>query len=63
MQVTIDNVLADIEKIPTLNAIAFEVIQLCSDREIPIPKLVKVISMDQSLSTQILKVANSSYFN
>ena len=63
MQYTINDILINLQKLPTINTVAFEVIQLCSDKEIPIPKLVKVISMDQSLSSQILKVANSSYYN
>jgi len=39
------------------------VIQLCSDEATSVSDLVKVISSDQSLTAQILRVANSSYFN
>jgi len=60
---SINEIVEQIDKLPTLNTIAFEVINLCADKEIPIPRLVKVISGDQSLTSQILKLANSSYFN
>lgn len=63
MNHSIDEIIVNIDKLPTLNTIAFEVINLCADKEIPIPRLVKVISSDQSLTSQILKLANSSYFN
>lgn len=63
MSFTIDTILKDVEKLPTIKTVAFEVIQLCSDKEVPIPKLVKVVSGDQSLASQILRIANSSFFN
>jgi putative nucleotidyltransferase with HDIG domain len=63
MSIKIESIVKDIERLPTIKTVAFEVIQLCSDKEVQIPKLVKVISGDQSLSSQILRVANSSYFN
>ncbi len=63
MSNSIDQVVEKIEKLPTINTLAFQVIQLCADNEIPIPRLVKLISSDQSLSSQVLRVANSSYFN
>ncbi|GAB4368414.1 MAG: HDOD domain-containing protein [Calditrichia bacterium] len=60
---SIEDVISRVEKLPTINTVAFEVLHLCSDKEIPIPRLVKVISGDHSLTAQILKVANSGYFN
>lgn len=56
-------IVRQIEKLPTINTVAFQVIQMCSDIEVPIPRLVRLISGDQSLTAQILKIANSSYFN
>ncbi len=58
-----EEIIRQIEKLPTINTVAFQVVQMCSDIEVPIPRLIKVISGDQSLSAQILKIANSSYFN
>ncbi len=63
MNGSVDDIIQQIDKLPTINAFAFQVIHLCADKEIPVPRLVKVISADQSLTSQILKVANSSYFN
>ncbi len=63
MNYTIDDILERIDKLPTLNSVAFEVINLCSEDEISLSQLVRVISNDQSLASQVLKVANSSYFN
>lgn len=60
---TTNEIVEQIDKLPTLNTVAFEVVNLCADKEIPIPRLVKLISGDQSLTSQILKLANSSYFN
>ena len=63
MRALINKIIQKVEKLPTISTVAFEVIRLCSDKEVPIPKLVKIIAGDQSLTSQILKVANSSYFN
>ncbi len=58
-----DELLNRVDKIPTVNTVALKVIHYCSDGDVPLSKLVKVISGDQSLTSQILRVANSSYFN
>ncbi len=63
MTLSMEEIIQRVKKLPTINTVAFKVIQLCSDPEVPIPKLVKVISGDQSLSSQVLRVANSSFFN
>jgi putative nucleotidyltransferase with HDIG domain len=60
---SVEEIVRQVEKLPTINTVAFQVVQMCSDLEIPIPRLIKVISGDQSLTAQILKIANSSYFN
>jgi len=49
--------------LPTLDTIASDVIRFCSDPQTPISKITELIAADQSLSSQILKVANSNYFN
>ncbi len=63
MSYQLDQLVDQIKKLPTLNGVAFQVIQLCSDPDTSISQLVKVISVDQSLTAQILRIANSSYFN
>ncbi|RMG66357.1 MAG: HDOD domain-containing protein [Calditrichaeota bacterium] len=63
MTYQLDKLIGQIKKLPTINAVAFQVIQLCSDSDTSISQLVKVISVDQSLTSQVLRIANSSYFN
>jgi len=48
--------------LPTLKPVAAKAAELCSDPLTPIPKFIEVVSSDQSISLQILRVANSSYF-
>lgn len=63
MEYQLDEIIQQVQKLPTLNAVAFEVIQLCARDDTSVPQLVKVISGDQSLTSQVLRIANSSYFN
>jgi putative nucleotidyltransferase with HDIG domain len=53
----------EVKFLPTLDTIASNVIQFCSDPQTPISKITDLISIDQSLTSQILKIANSNYFN
>ncbi len=63
IQLTMEDIVAKIDRLPAPNAVALEVIQMCSNPDISVSNLVKVISTDQSLSAQILRIANSSFFN
>lgn len=63
MNLEVEDIVKEIDRLPTLNSVAFQVIQLCSDEKTSVSDLVKIISCDQSLTAQILRVANSSYFN
>ncbi|MFZ0390932.1 MAG: HDOD domain-containing protein [Calditrichia bacterium] len=60
---TAEHIISQIDKLPVFPSAAIQVVHLCSDKEISIQQLVKIISLDQSLTSQILRVANSSYFN
>lgn len=51
-----------VDCLPTLKSVAARAVQLCSDPKTPISTFVDVVSSDQSISSQILKLANSSYF-
>lgn len=51
-----------IDCLPTLKTVAAKIVELCSDPQTPVSKFIDVISSDQSLSLQILRIANSSYF-
>jgi len=63
MEYQLEELLKNINRLPTLNTVAIQVLQLCSNVDTSIPQLVKVISSDQSLTSQVLRIANSSYFN
>lgn len=51
-----------IEYLPTLKRAAAKIVELCFDPQTPTSKFIDVVSNDQSVSLQILRVANSSYF-
>ena len=51
-----------VDCLPTLKSVAAKAVQLCSDPKTPVSKFLDVISSDQSMSSQILRLANSSYF-
>lgn len=63
MEYQLDDIVSKIDRLPVPNSVALEVIHLCSEPEIAVSQLVQVISTDQSLTTQILRIANSSFFN
>jgi HD-like signal output (HDOD) protein len=52
----------EVETLPTLPVIAAQIIQLASDETSSADDLAKVISRDPSLSSQLLKLANSPVF-
>ena len=52
-----------IKSIPTQQAIAREVLNICSQPEIDVPQFLRLVSSDHILSAQILKIANSSLYN
>lgn len=63
MHYTIDDIVSRVHRLPMPNAAAMQVIRLCTDPEIKFSRLVDAISADQSLTAQVLRIANSSYFN
>lgn len=54
--------LADIEKIPTLPAVPMKILGLVDDPNSSVKELQRFISMDQSLTARILKISNSAYY-
>lgn len=56
-------VLPVIKSIPAHQAVAREVLNICSRSEVDISQFIRLISSDQILSAQILKIANSSLYN
>ncbi len=50
-------------KLPTLPTIAMEILKTVQDESCCLAKIGDIISADPSLSAEILKIANSAYFN
>jgi putative nucleotidyltransferase with HDIG domain len=52
----------NVEEFPTLPVIITKVIAVCENEESSAEDLAKVISFDQSITSRIIKLANSAYF-
>jgi len=63
MDYDVDKIVGRIQKLPTISTVAFEIIQMCSNPSTTVKQLKSVIATDQSLTAQILRIANSSYYN
>jgi len=63
MAYSLDDMVKMVDRLPTINSVASKIVNICTDPHTPISQLGKLISLDQSLYAQILKIANSSYFN
>ena len=57
----IDRVLA-CRTLPSLPAVALEVLDLTRDPKVPIDKIAKLVQNDPALTTKILRTVNSSYY-
>ncbi|MCA9294444.1 MAG: HDOD domain-containing protein [Phycisphaerales bacterium] len=49
-------------KLPTLPAVAVEVLRLTREPDVPIKKIAEVVQNDQAICAKILKTVNSSYY-
>lgn len=58
----IQDVLEKIEKLPDINGVSIRIIRMLDDKNTDIKDLSSIISLDQSLTAQLLKVCNSAYF-
>ncbi len=58
---TIDDIVATIEKIPTLPEVSNEVLAALNEEDVRIEKVTRLIESDPALATQLLKVANSPF--
>ena len=57
-----DKILASIKEIPSLPTAAVEAVQMLQNPDVSISKLSKTIEYDPSLTTNVLRMANSAYF-
>lgn len=52
----------DLQGLPVFNSVAVKLQQLLARRDFRIDEVIEMISEDQSLASQVLRVANSSYY-
>ena len=50
------------ENLPTLPAVAVQVLELVQDPDTDIPRLARLVSKDPALSSKILRTVNSSLY-
>lgn len=63
MDYNLNELVKKVDRLPTQVTIATKVVVLCSDPQTHISKLIEVISSDLSIFSQVLRIANSPYFN
>jgi len=59
---TINQIVRKIEEIPTLPVISKRIMELLHDEDVPTSKICKLIEQDLSITTRILKIANSPFY-
>lgn len=52
----------DLQGLPVFNSVAVKLQQMLARRDFRMDEIIEMISEDQSLASQVLKVANSSYY-
>lgn len=62
MTVSIDEVVASIEELPSLPAVVMEVLDSLDKEEVNIYQITRKIMLDQALTAKILRFANSSFY-
>jgi putative nucleotidyltransferase with HDIG domain len=62
MAVSVEEIVARIELIPTLPIVSQHIVRLLGEEDVPLKRVAEVIEKDQSLAVKILKVANSSFY-
>jgi diguanylate cyclase (GGDEF)-like protein len=48
--------------LPSVPAVVLEVLDLCQDEDVGVPKVARVLARDPALSAKVLKVANSAWY-
>ena len=62
LQLINEHLAAGLQDLPVFNNVAVKLQQLLASRSFEIDDVIELISEDQSLSSRVLKVANSSYY-
>lgn len=55
------SVIRRVDQLPTLPGVVARLNEITTDPEVSVDEIVRVISLDQSLTTRILRVVNSAY--
>lgn len=58
----IQEILAKVDKLPSVNRVTTRIIKMLDDDNVKVNDLADAISLDQSLTTQLLKLCNSAHF-
>lgn len=57
-----DHLQGDLQGLPVFNSVAVKLQQMLARRDFRMDEVIEMVSEDQSLASQVLKVANSSYY-
>lgn len=60
--ITVQDLLKEATRLPTLPSVAFQVMRLASDPKSAAEDLAKIIEADPSLAARVLRIANSAYY-
>ena len=63
IQERIESVINNIDRLPSIPGVASQLISLVNNPDIPFNKIAEEIAKDQSMTTNMLKLCNSAYFN
>ena len=63
MAIQVQHIVAKVEHLPMPSSAALQVLQLCTDESSGAREVADAISGDQSLTAEVLRIANSSFFN
>ena len=62
MPVTIDQILQKIDKMPEPPKASVQAVNMLEDPNVPIAKVAEFISMDECLTSKLLKLSNSAHY-
>jgi len=62
MELIKEHLKGDLQDLPVFNTVAVKLQQMLAHRDFRMDAVIEMISEDQSLASQVLKVANSSYY-
>lgn len=62
MAITIDQILQNLDKMPEPPKASLQAVNMLEDPNVPIAKVAEFISMDECLTTKLLKLSNSAHY-